>query len=496
MLKFKLTDIILTSSYKKALNILNLTPIKFKKRYAAIIPFGIILGCLYFSNVKDKEEIVEKEIVAVESDDTNYIEEESSLEKDNDDYIKEIALDKEEPYVIDEEDLYYLQEEMNDSCILFKDLPKSIDLNNVDEKYEDKICGRKVLKIEKDGIDYLIDANTKEIILGNYHSSGGPYDENGRYEMVFLGIDGCDYTIDAEDLKTIYKIESIYSFESEPFYLESYGNVIETEYNGHKYLLDAETRYPLAKRYDSYEPMYYDEELGCDVYCFTDDSIKYYFQASDLTKVLKIDYGDYGGIDNFTEVKNNCVLFKEVEKDIVYDEISEPFKIGDFEVKQAKKDGIKYLLDAQDDHIMIANYFSYGNPMYVGGTDYGGGTEVIKFEGIDSYEYTLNTNDLKTIIGINSIFLQESDPFYLDGYGYVIEGSDLWCKCLIDAKTRYPIFKGIDEYDSLVWYIDYTDKYYDKELGCDVYCFTTDGPTNYLISANNLKKVLKIKENY
>ncbi len=393
---------------------------------------------------------------------------------------------------------------LKEDCILFQEVREDIEYDEISDSY--MVGNFKVVRAEKNGVSYLLDERDNSVLLANIVSWGGPYNDydgskfnRATQYIVCLGVDGYDYTIDTSDFRTILEIKDTYYDKSSSFYLEGYGYVFEAKYNGFKYMLDAETRYPLVKCYENYGPLYYDEELGCEVYCFIKDSNdKYYVQASDLTKVLKIDFAN---LKNEKKFIDNCILFKENSKDISYDEMSEPFRLGEFDVIEAKKGKIKYLLDSKDYHVLASNFYSYSN-YYIGGTKYNNGTEIIKFYGIDNCYYYVKSSDLKTILGVASSFCQESNQFYLEGYGNVIEGMGFdGKKTLIDAVTTQSLLKDSEGYE--IYYNNYNGIYYDEELGYNVYCFTKDYyGENYYFATNDFKKilkqgkVLKIEENY
>lgn len=170
-------------------------------------------------------------------------------------------------------------------CILFPEVPEDIAYEKI---YKPLGSGSlHTMHAERNGIYDILDANDNHVLLTNVVSSGGPYYKDGTCYVVCLGIDGYDYTIDATDFRTVLEVKPTrYAENSKIFYLEDYGEVMETVVCGKHFLLDAETRYPLVK---DFEELYYDDEFDCDVYCFTIDDSKYYVQADDLTKVLKIE---------------------------------------------------------------------------------------------------------------------------------------------------------------------------------------------------------------
>lgn len=481
LLKFKSTDNLLTSTYKQAR-----MRLKFKKKYIAIAPITIILIGIYLSNVLNRDKVITEEKLVNNTIETNFLD-------------SELSNKEEKP--IEDDVANEINENEDTDCILFQKVSEDMEF---DEIYKPLQCRLPILCAEKDGIDYILDEKENSILLSNIVSWGGPYyDDGSKFNsgteyIVCLGIDGYDYTIDTSDFRTILEKTDTYYDKSLTFYLEGYGNVFEAKHNGFKYMLDAETRYPLVKCYETYEPVYYDEKLGCNVYCFIKDSNdKYYAQASDLTKVLKIDFAN---LKNEKKFIDNCILFKEDSKDFSYDEMSEPFKLGEFEVIEAKKDGINYLLDSKDYHVLASNFYSYDN-YYIGGTEYNDGTEIIKFYGIDNCYYYVKGSDLKTILGVASVFCEESEPFYLEGYGNVIEGMGFGGeKTLIDAETRESLLKDSDGYK--IYYNNYNGIYYDEELGCNVYSFTSDYyGEDYYFAVNDFKeiikkgKVLKMEEN-
>ena len=183
---------------------------------------------------------------------------------------------------------------LKEDCILFQEVREDIEYDEISDSY--MVGNFKVVRAEKNGVSYLLDERDNSVLLANIVSWGGPYyDYDGpefnratKY-IVCLGVDGYDYTIDTSDFRTILEIKDTYYDKSPSFYLEGYGYVFEAKHNGFKYMLDAKTRYPLVKCYETYGPLYYDEELGCDVYCFTSDYYgeNYYFATNDFKIILK-----------------------------------------------------------------------------------------------------------------------------------------------------------------------------------------------------------------
>ncbi len=298
--KFKETDSILTSSYSGAIaklvvseavnkakekpNIVSL----FEKPYAVLIPIAISLTIvgLIAGHIKSKS-VQEEEAIVAEVDD----QEPENVEEDKNSLILDSMPTREES----EETITpnpETSDEANDDCILFASVPDDIEFDEISE-YPYQMGPYEVVNAEKDGIRYILDNDDHHVIISNYFSHGPAfYDyETNEYVYCFLSIDGYDYYLDAFDLKTIVKVKSAYSEESEPYYLEGYGYVIEAKSCGEKYLIDAETRYPFIRNFDDYGEMYYDEEFGCNVYCFSkyEGESKYYLAADDLRKVLKVE---------------------------------------------------------------------------------------------------------------------------------------------------------------------------------------------------------------
>lgn len=130
----------------------------------------------------------------------------------------------------------------------------------------------------------------------------------------------------------------------------------------------------------------------------------------------EVDTSKEGIVENLEDLKENCILFQEVPEDIEYDEMSVPYKKGKFEVVRAEKNGISYLLDANDYHVIVSNYVSSGKVLSRDRKD------VIFFLGIDGYDYILDASNLKTVIEVRpTSYAEENNKFYLDGYGEVIE---------------------------------------------------------------------------
>lgn len=267
LFEFTKTEYILNSSYKQALIKLKISTIRFKKPYVAIVPISIILVGIYLSNIENKEKNLNNEenlVAEIDFDEQTNISESIS----NQDIVTEGP---------------------QTDCILFQEVPENMEYDEISNPY--KMGPYEVVSARKDGIGYILDTGNNNVIISNYISHGPPLYKDRKRVYVFSSIDGYTYTLDASDLRTILEVESYYSEESEPFYLDGYGYVIEAMKNGKKYLIDAETRYQLVIWFDDYSELYYDERFGCDVYCFTkyNGSKKYYVQADNLTKVLKIE---------------------------------------------------------------------------------------------------------------------------------------------------------------------------------------------------------------
>ena len=298
--KFKETESILTSSYSGAIAKLvvseainkakekpNLSSL-FKTPYAALIPIAICLTTvsLIAGHIKNKSTQEEETIVAEVTD-----QEPENVEEDNSSLILDSMPTKEEIEETLTPNLENEEEEYED-CILFASVPDDIEFDEISE-HPYQMGPYEVVNAEKDGIRYILDNTDHHVLISNYLSHGPAYFdyETDDYVYCFLSIDGYHYYLDVFDLKTILRAESAYSYESEPYYLEGYGYVIEAKSCGEKYLIDAETRYPFIRNFDDYGEMYYDEEFECNVYCFNKygGESKYYLQADDLKKVLKIE---------------------------------------------------------------------------------------------------------------------------------------------------------------------------------------------------------------
>ncbi|MDE6292251.1 MAG: DnaJ domain-containing protein, partial [Bacilli bacterium] len=101
------------------------------------------------------------------------------------------------------------------------------------------------------------------------------------------------------------------------------------------------------------------------------------------------------------ETYEDCILFESVPDDMEYDEISPyPYHMGPYEVVGAEKDGVGYILDSEDHHVIIANYLSHGPAFY----DYETNEYVYCFLSIDGYDYYLDAFDLRTIIKVKSAY--------------------------------------------------------------------------------------------
>lgn len=289
--KFKKTEDILTSGYTQAIVKLNMPKVKIRKEklmnfvpYAAIVTLGIIISGFFLSIIyiadKEDENIVAEYEEEYDEEDLTSLETPEALITENESTIE---TPKEESIDFD----------YNPDFTLFQNIPNESEYVKFSNIYIE--CGREVVRADNEyGVGYLLDANDhSKVLFGNFISYGGAYhDKNdGRSYFVILGADGYEYELDARDCRTVINVESAYSKESEPYYLEGYGYVIEAYSCGEKYLIDAETRYPFIRNFDEYEPMYYDEEFGCNVYCFNKygGESKYYLAADDLRKVLKIE---------------------------------------------------------------------------------------------------------------------------------------------------------------------------------------------------------------
>lgn len=287
---------ILTSSYKEAIAKLTISKIKpkFKVPYVAMIPILITLVSISLMAILYKGQNPQEDEVVVADIDEEDISEETLGEVNIDnEYINEEVTEADNKKEVAKPQLSSYADTYSSDCILFAPLPEDIEFVEYSNVYVKS--GRDVYRADDEfGTSYLFDANTGELLMGNYISNGGPYHDD-KYDtpyLVVLGADGYDYDV-AADLseKRVLGVESAYSRESEPYYLEGYGYVIEAWSCGEKYLIDAETRFPFIRNFDEYGEKYYDEELGCDVYCFTkyDGESKYYLEANDLRKVLKIE---------------------------------------------------------------------------------------------------------------------------------------------------------------------------------------------------------------
>ena len=298
--KFEAAEDILTSSYNLAVVKSKLPKIKIKKGilrdifcYSPLAVTVIIVMFLMSMMGTDKEEHaaeLDVEVLAELSDNesvgTGYGEKED-LE------IKETLGSETETTEnsLDVPAYEKINFDYRPDCILFQNIPGEEEYVTFSNSYT--VCGREVVIADDQyGVSYLLDANDhSKVLFGNFISYGGPYNSEDGYYFCILSADGYDYKLDANDFRTIIDVESAYSKESEPFYLDGYGYVIEAMSCGEKYLIDAETRYAFIRNFDDYESMYYDEEFGCYVYCFNkyDENCKYYLAANNLKKVLKIE---------------------------------------------------------------------------------------------------------------------------------------------------------------------------------------------------------------
>ncbi len=281
--KFRQTEKILTSSYDQAIIKLKKAKLMEFSPYAALIMSGIIISTFFYNLLDFGSETPKKSIVA--EYDGEKIEDEEKV----------VVNETLEPTTIETDPILDITQEGSinfdyyPDCVLFQNIPSEDEYVSFSNVYTE--CGMEVIIADDEyGVSYLLDANNhNNVLFGNFISYGGPYHSEDGFYFCILSADGYDYKLDAYDCRTILEVESAYSEESEPYYLEGYGYVIEAYNCGEKYLIDAETRYPFIRNFDDYEPMYYDEELGCNVYCFNKygGDCKYYLAADDLRKVLK-----------------------------------------------------------------------------------------------------------------------------------------------------------------------------------------------------------------
>lgn len=301
--KFKEYDKLLTSSFNKAYKILNNLDKKEESKKNKepkeniffrhpLTTIAVSLICCFMLATKLYESSRPSTSEIIEENEENNEEENEVVEETENTYsdavLSAILSD-------DETEVKVATDELSLNCPLFQDLPDDLEFVEYSDPFLCMGCYYEVINAKDEyGNNYHFDANTGELLFGPYISHGGTYydaDYKLHY-LVVLGIDGYDYYLDADlSKKRVIDVENIYKDESEPYYLEGYGYVIEAYNCGQKYLIDANTRYPLFQNFDDYSEMYYDEEFGCDVYCFSkyDGESKYYVAANDLRKVLKIE---------------------------------------------------------------------------------------------------------------------------------------------------------------------------------------------------------------
>lgn len=300
--KFKQTEDILTSGYHQAIIKLNMPKVriakeKFKKfaSNAAMATLGLTIAVFFLSLIYIVDKGNEAYVAEVEDES---MDEDFTTEQSIDEQIAMSGQTIDQKIEIPEQTIEESRKESidfdyNPDCTLFQNIPDESEYVKFSNIYTK--CGREVVIADDEyGVSYLLDANDhSKVLFGNFISYGGAYHDrnDGRSYFVILGADGYEYELDARDCRTVINVESAYSKEGEPYYLEGYGYVIEAYNCGEKYLIDAETRYPFIRNFDDYEPMYYDEEFGCNVYCFNKygGESKYYLAADDLRKVLKIE---------------------------------------------------------------------------------------------------------------------------------------------------------------------------------------------------------------
>lgn len=287
---YKEKDDILTSSYKAALKKLTTDVDGRKEKFGQMVKKARVAGSYALAGSGFLVSVVFFGLIlvsALDSEDTEEYAYNQELEEVTEEEVTEKAVVEETPSV----EVSNTRSVINsDDCILFESVPEDIVYDEMTDPFN--YAGRDVIRARKDGIQYLMDAETKEVLISNYLSSGPVIFNMDTFDsvLVFLGKDGRDYTVDISDFRTVLDVHDAYSNESEPFYLEGYGEVIEAESHGGKHLIDATTREPLVDLYDSYSELYYDEELGCEVYCFNNEYMNTYVDSKDISKVLRIEY--------------------------------------------------------------------------------------------------------------------------------------------------------------------------------------------------------------
>ncbi|MDE5539174.1 MAG: hypothetical protein K2J20_01660, partial [Bacilli bacterium] len=333
--KYRKTELILTSSYSMIRIVL------FRDKWgkyllpasAVLCAIGLIVGLKYGTG--QNIDIAE------------------SKEPVDDDKSQELVIDDISESSEDKEDTIETQityEQADSNCILFQNMPTEFD--TVSKPY---ILGNyEVRNASKNGLQYLLDASDNHVLVGNYVSWGPITYIDGKDVYVFLAIDGCDYTLDAENLHDIIKVERAYS-ESE-----------------------------VRKRWLISEDALTDNSINTPI----EDTVSTQFGDPDPFEYIdsprikaELEKMDKGEAFQFPYVMGQCE-----------NGIGSHYSLIGPLFKQLEIDGIKYLVDANDESkVFVSGYDWLGYPYYLFGYDKenGGMDPESKFSGwvIPTYKY-------------------------------------------------------------------------------------------------------------
>lgn len=320
--KYRKTDKILTSSYSIARIKLNKPKIFSKKcgRYlmpvsAVLCAIGLIVGLKYAT---EHNTDIAKPGEPIE-DDKN-----QELVIDN---ISERPEDKENTI---ETQITYEETDLN--CILFQfqNIPKEFD--TISKPY--RIGNYEVKEASKNGIHYLLDVSDNHVLIANYISRGSVLPIDGKDVYVFLAIDGCDYTLDAENLHDIINVKKVYSeLEMRERWLINEDTIDNNSINSP--IEDVETLEPSIHLEDPFE--------------YNDNTII----KAEIEKMAK------GEAFQFPYVMGQCE-----------NGIHSHYGLTGPLFKQLEIDGIKYLVDANDENkVFVSDYDWLGYPYYLYGYD-------------------------------------------------------------------------------------------------------------------------------
>lgn len=320
--KYRKTEQILTSSYSIARIKLNKREIFNKKwgRYlmpisASLCAIGLIIGLKYAighnTDIAKSGEPVE--------DDKN-----QELVIDN---ISESPVDKED--TIETQIVY---EEKDSNCILFQfqNMPKEFDTISKPHR----MGNYEVRTASKNGVHYLLDVSDNHVLVGNYISCGPLLHIDGKDVYVFLALDGCDYTLDAENLHNIISVKKVYSeLEMKERWLINEDSIDNNSISSP--IEDVETLEPSVHLEDPFE--YFDSTI-----------IK-----AELEKIAK------GEAFQFPYVMGQCE-----------NSINSHYALTGPLFKQLEINGVKYLVDANNESkVFVSGYDWLGYPYYLYGYD-------------------------------------------------------------------------------------------------------------------------------